>query len=281
MKASIKEKLLEAPQSPGVYLFYDEDKTLLYVGKAKNLRRRLLCYKNATRKTSSKKVMRLIKAIREVEWKALASEEEALIHENRLLRTARPPFNRMNTKPDQYYVIGIRKVVGLIEVRLMSAATLEPKPNETLFGAFRGRWDTRLFLHALQRCLWYLAKREASSKWPTHLQSDKPSYRLLISYDTKSTFEDWLEQVETLLTGQSPKVIEHLETILSDVKIDSYTRHLLAKDVETLQDFFESRLKLNRSLNQFRSVKSHFVDAFDLDDLLVEYRFQNSVLLTS
>src|SRR6185437_16312195 len=99
------------PKAPGVYRFYGphagEDEVLLYVGKAKNLRDRLASYRRATPDTVSRKVLWMLAHVRRIELETCASERAALLRENRLLRTLRPPYNVLNTSPENYVFIAL------------------------------------------------------------------------------------------------------------------------------------------------------------------------------
>ena len=80
-----------APRSPGVYLFRDRNETVLYVGKARDLRARLRSYFSGARKRPA--VEAALGALERIEWRSLGSELEAALEELRLIRELRPPAN--------------------------------------------------------------------------------------------------------------------------------------------------------------------------------------------
>jgi DNA polymerase-3 subunit epsilon len=80
-----------APQAPGVYLFRDRNGTVLYVGKARDLRARLRSYFSGNRQRPA--VEAALGALEEIEWRPLGSELEAALEELRLIRELRPPAN--------------------------------------------------------------------------------------------------------------------------------------------------------------------------------------------
>jgi DNA polymerase III epsilon subunit family exonuclease len=80
-----------APTSPGVYLFRDRNWTVLYVGKARDLRARLRSYFSGNRQRPA--VEAALGALDEIEWRVLGSELEAALEELRLIRELRPPAN--------------------------------------------------------------------------------------------------------------------------------------------------------------------------------------------
>ena len=82
--------LAELPQSPGVYLFKDEADVVIYVGKAKSLRRRLSDYRNASRRKAHRKMRAIVRDAATVETRDVATEADALLLENELIRELRP-----------------------------------------------------------------------------------------------------------------------------------------------------------------------------------------------
>ena len=88
---SMKEKLKEVPELPGVYLFKDEKGKVLYVGKSKNLKERLSTHLNAT--DPSEKSYRIVKASADFDYFVVRNEREALALEAELIKRHLPPFN--------------------------------------------------------------------------------------------------------------------------------------------------------------------------------------------
>jgi DNA polymerase III epsilon subunit family exonuclease len=96
-----------APSTPGVYLFRDRNDTVLYVGKARDLRARLRSYFSGDRQRPA--VEAALGALERVEWRVLGSELEAALEELRLLRTLRPPANARVGRPDRYVYLAQRR----------------------------------------------------------------------------------------------------------------------------------------------------------------------------
>ena len=89
-----------APATPGVYLFHDRNGTVLYVGKARDLRARLRSYFAGDRQRPA--VEAALGALARVEWRELGSELEAALEELRLIRDLRPPANARGGRPQSY-----------------------------------------------------------------------------------------------------------------------------------------------------------------------------------
>src|SRR5438874_1443009 len=88
------------PKSPGIYKYFDLDNNLIYVGKAKNLRKRVTSYFIKT--FTSYKTYELVQRIVRVEFTIVNSEQDAFLLENSLIKQFQPRFN-INLKDDKSY----------------------------------------------------------------------------------------------------------------------------------------------------------------------------------
>src|SRR4249920_3513459 len=88
------------PAEPGIYKYYNESKELLYVGKAKNLRKRISSYFSKT--FTSYKTHELVQRIRKIEFTIVNNEQDAFLLENSLIKNFQPLFN-INLKDDKSY----------------------------------------------------------------------------------------------------------------------------------------------------------------------------------
>ncbi len=90
----LRKKLRDSlPESPGVYFHVDAAGRVLYIGKAKNLRHRVLSYFTAI-DGHPERLRRLLREVRDVTWTTSSSELAALLEESRLIKHHRPRFNR-------------------------------------------------------------------------------------------------------------------------------------------------------------------------------------------
>ena len=96
----IKNILSVIPESPGCYQYFDEKGTIIYVGKAKNLKRRVSSYFN--KEHDSNKTRVLVKQIRDIKNFDVDTEEDALLLENNLIKQYRPRYNVL-LKDDKTY----------------------------------------------------------------------------------------------------------------------------------------------------------------------------------
>jgi DNA polymerase-3 subunit epsilon len=124
-----------APRTPGVYLFRDRHDTVLYVGKARDLRARLRSYFSGDRQRPA--VESALGALERVEWRELGSELEAALEELRLIRELRPPANARGPRPERYCYLEQRAERWVV--------VTEPGP----FGPLTSKHRARLALRAL------------------------------------------------------------------------------------------------------------------------------------
>jgi excinuclease ABC subunit C len=89
------------PESPGVYQYYDKEENLIYVGKAKNLRKRVCSYFNKDTSLSGK-IRLMVSKIVDIRWIVVKSEFDALLLENNLIKEYKPRYNVM-LKDDKTY----------------------------------------------------------------------------------------------------------------------------------------------------------------------------------
>ncbi|MEK6153074.1 excinuclease ABC subunit UvrC [Flavobacteriaceae bacterium 3-367] len=104
---SIEVQLSTLPNSPGVYQFYDSDEVILYVGKAKNLKKRVSSY--FTKKHEYGKTRVLVKKIRSIKHIVVPTESDALLLENNLIKKYQPRYNVMLKDDKTYPWICIKK----------------------------------------------------------------------------------------------------------------------------------------------------------------------------
>ena len=83
--------VLNLPETPGCYQYLDETGKIIYVGKAKNLKRRVSSYFN--KEQQSNKTRLLVTKIRDIRYVVVKTEEDALLLENNLIKRYKPHYN--------------------------------------------------------------------------------------------------------------------------------------------------------------------------------------------
>jgi hypothetical protein len=112
-----------APEGPGVYLMRDCADQVLYVGKAKNLRKRLGSYRVANPDRMPRRHLRMLRAVHRIELQPCTDETCALAQESRLLLALRPRFNRAGTWPKVPRFFGWRVLGHDLQLAVTSIVT--------------------------------------------------------------------------------------------------------------------------------------------------------------
>lgn len=241
------------PQSPGVYRLLDASGSLLYVGKAGNLRARLSSYRRT--RNQSRKTIRLIHEAHTIQWEACSSEAAARLRENELLRRHRPKFNRAGTWPHGRYV---RLIADSNHLKL----SLLGEPTSDCFGAFRSQ--VQVVLQAIGQWLWL--KLENSTN-PASLPYSLTRIGRCTDFEIcRSGVESWHPRLSAYFSGDADELTETLcprpET-LSNAFEQSY--HAAQKTL--LSEFFVRGPSRVRTLRRQFPSAAPWVQPEELDDL--------------
>lgn len=194
----------ELPLSPGVYQFFDSQNTLIYVGKAKLLRRRLAQYKNASRTRKHRKMWRISREAKSIELILCSSEYEAEALETTLIQKHRPRWNVVGAFYFLYPMIGIR----VYERHLVFCYTTQPEQGWNgfqFFGAYRSREFTQSAYLSLIKILQYVG----------HPLKRKDAYAEKIPQFSfvnglRQIPMEWEPQFQSFFRGESQELLETL-----------------------------------------------------------------------
>ena len=142
------EILDELPDTPGVYLFYADNNLPLYVGKAKDIRKRVLSHFAADH--SSAKEMALAQQVRRIDWIETAGEIGALLKEAALVKQLQPAHNRQLRKNDDVCTWTlVDEGEGWLRPQLASPRELDMGIRSACYGLFKNGKEATEVLHAL------------------------------------------------------------------------------------------------------------------------------------
>lgn len=103
----LREKVNKLPQNPGVYQYFDSSGTIIYIGKAKNLKNRVLSYLNKSNQSNKTRI--LVDKIADLRYIVVNSEQDALLLENNLIKKYKPRYNILLKDDKTYPWICIKK----------------------------------------------------------------------------------------------------------------------------------------------------------------------------
>lgn len=207
----IKEELAKLPEKPGVYIMHDRTDAILYVGKAKNLRRRVHQY-FVKKLNRNPKIEYMVTMIASFEYIVTDSELEALILENNLIKEHRPKYNT-TLKDDKTYPY-IKVTVGEPYPRIYFTRKLE-KDGARYFGPFKTAGSVRDTIE-LMRKLFQI--RDCNRVLPRDEGKDRPCLNLQIGqcqgpcqgYVTREAYGKKVEEAVAFLGGAYKPVVRML-----------------------------------------------------------------------
>jgi len=222
------EFLESLPGSPGVYLVFDQQDELIYVGKAKNLKRRLSQYRNTVRRKKHRRMRGIVKEAARIEIQRAETDLDACLTETTLIQKHRPRWNIVGTYSFLYPLIGIRSANGNIEFCMTSTpdALLKECPGFEFHGAFRSRRITGDAFFALMRLLKFVGHVN-----PSNRRTRIPRYSYIFSF--RRLPSNWAGIWGGFYKGESPAAMEEL--ILKLVE-NTGARHRPSKVQEHLDE---------------------------------------------
>jgi predicted GIY-YIG superfamily endonuclease len=255
------------PQSPAVYLFRDESGDVLYAGKAKNIRRRLANYRNASRRKAHRKMRAIVRDAHSVEVRLQPSEAEALLVENELIRELRPRFNVDGAFDFLYPAIGM----GSHEGRLILCFTSEPEIFEELklswHGSFRPRSRASDAFDALVSLLGRLGHVEPASRRPSAPR--RKGSRLVA---IRRVSDVYLALTRSFLNGEDDALLGVLSTDLLDSAEARRAAQLVQEELRFLEDFYGHDVRRLRDVRLAMGHEGTFVPREERDRLFIQTR---------
>ena len=206
------------PLEPGIYKYYDADEKLLYVGKAKSLRKRVGSYFNKS--VSSYKTAELVRRISYIDFTIVTSEQDAFFLENSLIKQFQPVFN-INLKDDKSYPFIIIKKESFPRVFLTRRKI---KDGSLYLGPFTSVAKVRELIEFIRQ---NIPLRNCKLNL-SPLNIEKKKFKVCLEYhlgnckgpcEGLQSLEDYnsnLEQVKNLLNGNLNPVLQYLKTEMKD-----------------------------------------------------------------
>ena len=210
----LKIKLKTIPEQPGVYQYFDATGVIIYIGKAKNLKKRVSSYFNKTQDNAKTRI--LVRKIEEIKYIVVASDIDALLLENSLIKKYQPKYN-IQLKDDKTYPwICIKKepfprVFSTRRVVKDGSSYFGPYPNVKVVSTLL---ELIKELFQLRSCALDLS--------PNKVNADR--YKVCLEYhigncqapcvgkQSESDYQQMVYQIESILKGQLHLVTQHLKS---------------------------------------------------------------------
>ncbi len=257
----ITSLLSTIPESPGCYQYYDAKGTVIYVGKAKNLRKRISSY--FQKEHENRKTRVLVKQIYDLRYIVVDSEADALLLENNLIKQYRPRYNVL-LKDDKTYpsiVIKNEPFPRIFQTRNII------RDGSLYYGPYSSVHFIRTLLHLIKEL--YPIRNCKHALTPEAIGSGK--YKVCLQYHIKrckapcvgmqeaEEYNRNISDIKEILKGNSSKVSELLLERMK--KLAEEMRFEEAQEVKRQYDLVES-FRLKSTVVPML----HNVDVFSLDE---------------
>jgi excinuclease ABC subunit C len=258
------------PTGPGVYLFRDADSGVLYVGKAKNIRRRLSNYRNASRKRVHRKMRTLVRESSSLEIRPQPSERQALLEENALIQELRPPYNVDGAYAFLYPALGLSRDGS----RTRLCFTTKPEAYETLqlqwFGCFRSRPRARAAFDALVDLLGLVGHLDKRTQLPAH-----PAVRGSRLVQVRQLPQPLFDALIAFAAGRDPALLTTLATALLDKPRARRDAAHVQACLQLLDGFYPADALRLRLALQAQGRDGTYVAQEQRDALFIDARFDS------
>lgn len=208
----IEEELKKLPSKPGVYLMHDAQDTIIYVGKAINLKNRVRQYFQSSR-NKGPKIEKMVTKIHRFEYIVTDSELEALILECNLIKEHRPRYNTMMTDDKSYPFIKV--TLGEDYPRVLFSRNMK-KDKSKYYGPYTSAGAVKDSIELVNRIF---GLRTCNRSLPKDIGKERPCLYYHIhqcaapcqGYITKDEYKERIKAAMDFLNGNFRKAIQELE----------------------------------------------------------------------
>lgn len=251
MLDTLREKANNLPLLPGVYIMLDEHGEVIYVGKAKKLKNRVSSYFHGEHLP---KVAAMVDKVRDFQVIVAASELEALVLENSLIKRHKPHYNIL-LKDDKGYPF-IRMDVKS-EYPTMSLSSRSGKDGARYFGPYGGRYQTREIIQTIQKAL---LLPDCSRRFPRDIGKERPclNYHMgtcagwCLADSDPEDYRRRMHQAEWILEGKSAELIDTLR-----IQMEAAAEELRFERAAELRDQIRA---IEALANRQRVISTAFAD---------------------
>ncbi|OGV44422.1 MAG: excinuclease ABC subunit C [Legionellales bacterium RIFCSPHIGHO2_12_FULL_42_9] len=226
--------LSQLTSEPGVYRMLDAEGIVLYVGKAKNLKKRVTSY--FAKQTTGAKTRKLVKQIATIDVSVTRSETEALLLESNLIKTLHPKYNVLLRDDKSYPYI---RVTGSHPFPRMELIRCKKKPSDKdFFGPYPTIGAVKDTLNTIQKVFKIRNCRDSyfNSRTRPCLQYEiNRCTAPCTAYISKADYQQTVQDAVRFLQGKSQQIIADLE-----VRMEEAALHLAFEEAALLRDQIKS-----------------------------------------
>ncbi|WP_421921071.1 excinuclease ABC subunit UvrC [Marinifilum sp.] len=249
----LKSLILALPEEPGVYQFFDENNTIIYVGKAKRLKRRVASYFNKVHDNAKTNIM--VRKISDIKHIVVNSEEDALLLENNLIKKHQPRYNVLLKDDKSFPWICIKKE----NFPRVSVTRNLVKDSSEYFGPFtsvkmvKTLMDLIRSLYKLRTCNLSLNNESIlNGKFKVcleyHIGNCKAPCEGKIKEDE---YNETIQVIRNILKGNIRMVTSHLKNKMTDLaeEFKFEEAHVIKEKLELLDKYQSKSTIVNPSIN--------------------------------
>lgn len=247
IRENLKLILKSLPEKPGVYRFFDEQGTIIYVGKAKRLKRRVSSYFNKEHESS--KVRMLVSKIRDIQTTVVDNEWEALLLENSMIKQFKPHYNILLKDDKSYPWLAISKEEF---PRIFSTRHPDPQSMQ-LFGPYssvrhlNALLDTINGMFQLRTC-----RRLVHNDRPCMQYQLKKCNAPCCGFISAQQYQDNIRKIIDIIKGNRKEVISQLreEMMRHADSLEFEKAGAIKKQIEILQEYIAKSVVVSPSLTK-------------------------------
>ena len=253
MPSSLELQIQTLPDNPGVYQYYDKDGKILYVGKAKNLKKRVSSYFNKVHDNAKTNV--LVKKIVSIKHIVVPTETDALLLENNLIKTFQPRYNVLLRDDKTYPWICIKneRFPRIFSTRKMIKDGSEYFGPYTSFKTVHTILDLVKELYPLRTCNFDLSKANIDSgKFKVcleyHIGNCKGPCE---GFETITNYEKQVQAIREILKGNFKESLKEFKKLMTDLAMEMKFEEAqkIKEKIEVLENYQAKSTILNPKIS--------------------------------
>ena len=256
LSKNIEDQLRNMPDNPGVYRYYDADNTIIYIGKAKNLKKRVSSYFQKVEQHTAKTRV-LVSKIHRIEYTIVPREHDALLLENALIKEHQPRYN-ISLKDDKTYPY-IKITAERFPKIVFTRKYIED--GSEYFGPYTSVHSARILLelirkiYALRNCNLLLTEKNiASRKYKPCLEYHIGNCMApCIGAESEIQYNHKIDAIREILKGKLSRMRDLLEKEMTQyVSIMAFEKAELVKQkLIALQEYIQHSTIVNPGMGNF------------------------------